>query len=80
MHVSVITLRYDPARGILDDTTLRDFVHDKVVIAVRDHFFLVGNTPHLALVIEYRAQANPLPASASARARDLLGFRLLRSR
>ena len=48
MHVSVITLRYDPARGILDDTTLRDFGHDKVVIAVRDHFFHVGNTPHLA--------------------------------
>jgi ATP-dependent DNA helicase RecQ len=57
MQVDVLTLRYDPSRGVLDDTALRDFVRDKVVLAVRDHFYQVGNTPHLTLVIEYRLPA-----------------------
>ena len=61
MQVHVLTLRYDPTRGVLDDATLSGFVRDKVILAVRDHFFQVGSTPHLALVIEYR-----LPAPTSS--------------
>lgn len=54
MQVDVLTLRYDSGRGTLDDRELRAFVRDKVVLTVRDHFFQVGRTPHLALVIEHR--------------------------
>ena len=42
MHVDVLSLRYDPARGTLDDTALREFVRDKVILSIRDHFFQVG--------------------------------------
>ena len=54
MQVSVLTLRYDPTRGVLDDSCLAAFARDKVILGVRDHFFLVGSVPHLSLVIEYR--------------------------
>ena len=37
MQVDVLTLRYDPSRGVLDDTALHEFTRDKVVLAVRDH-------------------------------------------
>ena len=54
MQVDVLTLRYDATRGVLDDTELKGFTRDKVVLGVRDHFFTVGSVPHLALVVEYR--------------------------
>jgi len=72
MQVDVLTLRYDSTRGVLDDTALREFTRDKVVLAVRDHFYQVGAIPHLTLVIEHRLPAPgpgsrppPLPTSAT---------------
>ena len=69
MQVEVLTLRYDPTRGVMDETTLRTFVRDKVVLSVKDHFFTVGNAPHLALVIEYRLPAATLTEPAARRGR-----------
>ena len=40
---------------------LTAFTRDKVVLGVRDHFFKVGSTPCLALVIEYRLPPAPMP-------------------
>ena len=54
MQVDVLTLRYDPTRGVLDDTALSELTRDKVVLGVRDQFYQVGSIPHLTLVIEYR--------------------------
>ena len=73
MQVDVLTLRYDSTRGVLDDTALREFTRDKVVLAVRDHFYQVGAIPHLTLVIEYRLPApgpgvRPAPAGREERA------------
>ena len=59
MHVQVLTCRYDAARGVLDDEPLRSFCRDKVVLGVRDHFFVHGDTPHIAFV----ARAVPRLAS-----------------
>ena len=73
MQVDVLTLRYDPTRGVLDETALREFTRDKVVLAVRDHFYQVGSTPHLTLVIEYRLPA-PGPSGASFRRRSIISF------
>lgn len=57
MRVDVLTLRYDPTRGVLDDAPLRAFTRDKVILSVRDHFFMAGDVPHLALVVESRLPA-----------------------
>ena len=51
MQIEVLTLRYDAERGTIDGAALNEFTRDKVVLGVREHFYQVGNTPHLTLVI-----------------------------
>jgi ATP-dependent DNA helicase RecQ len=65
MQVQVLTLRYDPTRGVIDETPLCTFSRDKVILAVRDHFFSVGTVPHLALVVEYRLPEPSQPDGTS---------------
>ena len=67
MHVQVITCRFDATRGVVDDDPLRTFCRDKVVLAVREHFFLHGDTPHLAFVVTYRLVAPSAPDGSSGR-------------
>ena len=55
MHVRVFTLHFDPMLGGFDDGPLREFVKDKEVLAIRDHFFSRDEMPYLALVVTYNA-------------------------
>ena len=75
MQVRVLTLRFDPVLGGLDDTALRDFVKDKQVISVSDHLFTHEGAPYLALVVTY----NPA-ASAAERPDDQGAERAARQR
>ena len=40
MLARVITLRFDPVLSSFDDGPLRDFLKDKEVLSIRDHFFV----------------------------------------
>jgi ATP-dependent DNA helicase RecQ len=62
MRVKVITLRYSPSLGGFDERPLSDFVRDKEVLAVREHFFCVHDLPHLACLITYQASTVSAPA------------------
>ncbi len=53
MNVRVFTLPFSSALGGFDDGAVREFVKDKEVLAVRDHFFLKDESPHLVLVVTY---------------------------
>lgn len=53
MLVRVFTLKFDPVVGGFDDGPLRDFVKDKEVLSLRDHFFIREEAPHLAVVVTY---------------------------
>jgi ATP-dependent DNA helicase RecQ len=46
MFVRVITLRFAPVSGIFDDSPLRDFLKDKEVLSIRDHFFIKHEVPY----------------------------------
>jgi ATP-dependent DNA helicase RecQ len=52
--VKVLTLRYSPSLGGFDDRPLSEFVRDKEVLAVREHFFSVHDLPYLACLVTYQ--------------------------
>ena len=53
MLVRIFTLKFDPVLGAFDDGTLRDFVKDKEILSIRDHFFSRDEIPYLAVVVTY---------------------------
>ena len=51
MRAQLVTLRYSPSLGGFDDRPLAEFVADKELLAVREHFFRVHDVPHLACLV-----------------------------
>ena len=42
MLIKVISLAFDSVRGNFDDTPLREFLKDKEILSISDHFFMKG--------------------------------------
>ena len=63
MQVKVITLKYDHIIRKIDDSSLTNFIKDKEVISVRDHFFMKDKCPYLVMVITYKQNAMAEPVS-----------------
>jgi hypothetical protein len=57
MRVKLMTFRYSSSLGGFDSDPLTVFCADKEVLSFREHFFCVGDVPHLTCVIVYQ----PLP-------------------
>lgn len=53
MLVKILSLTFDSARGNFDDSLLREFLKDKEVISVTDHFFVKNEIPYLTLIVKY---------------------------
>jgi ATP-dependent DNA helicase RecQ len=53
MLVRIFTLKFHTATEQFDDGTLQDFIKDKEVLSIREHFFIKHETPYLALIITY---------------------------
>jgi superfamily II DNA helicase RecQ len=70
MQVRVFTLGFDPVSERFDDTSVRDFLADKVIETVTDHFFIHAGRPYLTLVVRYRLAA---PAASGQTASKPLG-------
>lgn len=51
MQVRVVTLRYSEGIQGFPEETLRQVTAGRQVLEVREHFFVHGNTPHLALTL-----------------------------
>ena len=71
--IHIITLRFSTAMDGFDDTPLTDFIKDKSVVSLRDHFFIRNETPYLVVVVVYEAVAELVPkkkTGTSARQRD----------
>jgi len=54
MLVRVFTLGFDPATERFEDAPVQDFISDKEVESISDHFFVRDGMPYLALVVCYR--------------------------
>jgi superfamily II DNA helicase RecQ len=67
MRVKLFTFRYSATLGGFDDTALTDFTRDKEVIAFREHFYTVNETPHLSCVVHYQDAVVPREALEAAR-------------
>ena len=51
MNVRVVTLRYHDGLQEFPEQAVRDAAGGREILEVRDHFFIHGNVPHLALVL-----------------------------
>ncbi|MCA9654915.1 MAG: hypothetical protein KC501_33675 [Myxococcales bacterium] len=51
MWLRLLTLRYCPRLGAIDDTPLRALDNEHEVLGFREHFFLVDQVPHLLCVV-----------------------------
>ena len=53
MLARVLTLQFDTVVGQFDDTPLRDFLQDKDVLSLREHFFVKNEQPYLVVLVTY---------------------------
>ena len=53
MLVKIFSITFSSALGGFDDTELREFLKDKDVISIQDHFFMKNEVPYLTLIIKY---------------------------
>jgi superfamily II DNA helicase RecQ len=53
MLVRIFTLKFHTATEQFDDETLQEFIKDKEVLSIREHFFMNRETPYLVLVVTY---------------------------
>jgi superfamily II DNA helicase RecQ len=67
VRVKVVTLCYAPSLQGFDDRPLSEFVRDKEVLQVREHFFCVHDLPHLACLVTYQ---DPAPLKQAAPPQD----------
>lgn len=68
MEFKVLTLRYSPALRAIDDTPLAALGRDHELHAVREHFFVVHDVPHLLCVVscQPRPSTNVQTTTATA--------------
>ena len=70
MLVKIISLTFNSVQGDFNDSALRDFIKDKEVISITDHFFERNEIPYLTLIIKYfplRQELEPKNASQGKR-------------
>jgi len=63
MLIRVITLRFSTAMDGFDDTPLTEFIRDKSVVSLREHFFIRNETPYLVVVVVYDPVREAAPAN-----------------
>jgi len=71
MLTRVITLRFNGVLDGFDDAPLRDFIKDKEVISVHDHFFVRNDQPYLAVVVNYTLKPVATEAVATKPGQEL---------
>ncbi len=61
MLAKIITLKFNSMLESFDDEPLREFIKDKDVHSIRDHFFIRNDMPYLAMTVTYSMPAQLLP-------------------
>jgi len=55
----IITLRFSVAMDGFDDQAVSDFIKDKSVLSLQEHFFIRNESPYLAVVVIYEPVQEP---------------------
>jgi ATP-dependent DNA helicase RecQ len=63
MLMRVFTLRFNAALDGFDDSPLTEFIKDKQVLSLREHFFIRNETPYLAVSALFEPVRDRLPAA-----------------
>ena len=66
MLARVLTLRFDPRLEAFDDQPLREFLAQREVLAVREHFFQCNHVPYMAVMVTYALE----PSTPNSPPRD----------
>ena len=53
MRIKVVTLSFNEAMAGFDDDPMREFLADKDVVFIREHFFKENNRPYIAIIACY---------------------------
>jgi ATP-dependent DNA helicase RecQ len=73
MQMRIFTLRFNPVTEGFDESAVAEFVKDKEVLSMDNHFFVKDEVPYIAIVVRYRAVVPAVPAdntSKSEKRRD----------
>ncbi|HXG90928.1 MAG TPA: HRDC domain-containing protein [Blastocatellia bacterium] len=70
MLAKVITLKFNSIINAFDDEPLKEFIKDKEVHSIRDHFFIKNDSPYLAMVVTYSMSAQLLPQTKNETKKD----------
>ncbi len=57
MLSKIITLKFNSAIESFDDTAVSDFIKDKDILSIKDHFFIKDEIPYLVIIIIYRMKS-----------------------
>ena len=60
MQVKIFTMGFNSVCEAFDDNALQQFVRDKELLGMRDHFFMRHGQPYLTVVVSYRQEPEPL--------------------
>jgi superfamily II DNA helicase RecQ len=70
MLAKIFTLRFNELTDCFDDTPLRDFMKDKEILSIREHFFMRHEIPYLTIVVAYNPRSGTPPETAKKKQRD----------
>ena len=66
MLARVLTLRFDQRLEAFDDQPLREFLAQREVLAISEHFFQCNHVPYMAVMVTYALE----PSTPSSGSRD----------
>ena len=69
MQVRVLTVRYNEGIHRFPEQVIRDVTEGRVVLSMSEHFFMHGNVPHIALVLQLGESPEETSAAAGSESR-----------
>jgi len=66
MNVKIITLSFNTLSGEFDDAEFSEFIVNKEILSVSEHFFIKNDSPYLTLIIKHsHSEKSFVPESKS---------------
>jgi ATP-dependent DNA helicase RecQ len=70
MLAKIFTLRFNELTDSFDDTPLQEFIKNKEILSLRDHFFMRHEVPYLAVIVSYNLHTVEQPKTDGKKERD----------